>query len=183
MVGKASVPFSITLLGTFSSTKWPTPTVSTPVRNLWRCWQSWFNSTTQEGDLICDPFGGSCMVADACKGIKRKCLVVELDEGLVKMASLRIRGFVMVKETIKLCINCKYLIRPLHPATNIMNYPRTTMDAKSKKSHLRFSTSRKHCFVWWRPFQESWKTARESVALAAPMQCGLRKKKGGKLDG
>lgn len=47
---------------------------------------------TQEGDLICDPFGGSCIIADACKGMKRKCLVVELDEGLVKMASLRIRG-------------------------------------------------------------------------------------------
>ena len=47
---------------------------------------------TQEDDLICDPFGGSCMVADACKGLKRKALVVELDEGLVKMASLRIRG-------------------------------------------------------------------------------------------
>lgn len=47
---------------------------------------------TQEGDLICDPFGGSCIVADACKGLKRKALVVELDEGLVKMASLRIRG-------------------------------------------------------------------------------------------
>lgn len=47
---------------------------------------------TKEGDMVCDPFGGSCMVADACKGTKRKCLVMELDEGLVKMASLRIRG-------------------------------------------------------------------------------------------
>ena len=47
---------------------------------------------TKEGDMVCDPFGGSCMVADACKTTKRKCLVVELDEGLTKMASLRLRG-------------------------------------------------------------------------------------------
>jgi predicted transcriptional regulator len=47
---------------------------------------------TKEGDHVLDPFGGSCKVADACKSTKRKCLVVEKDEGLVKMASLRIRG-------------------------------------------------------------------------------------------
>ncbi len=47
---------------------------------------------TKEGDMILDPFGGSCKVADACKSSLRKCLVVELDESLVKMATLRVRG-------------------------------------------------------------------------------------------
>ena len=47
---------------------------------------------TQEGGMVLDLFGGSCKVADACLGIKRRCLVVEKDEGLVKMASLRLRG-------------------------------------------------------------------------------------------
>jgi hypothetical protein len=50
------------------------------------------NLHTKEGDNILDPFGGSCMVADACRNTNRKCLVVELDPGLVKMASLRVWG-------------------------------------------------------------------------------------------
>ena len=47
---------------------------------------------TKEGDLILDPFGGSCKLADACKSNKRRCLVVEKEDGLVKMATLRVRG-------------------------------------------------------------------------------------------
>ena len=47
---------------------------------------------TQENAFILDPFGGSCNIADACKALKRKCLVVEIEEELVKMASMRLRG-------------------------------------------------------------------------------------------
>lgn len=46
----------------------------------------------KEGDMVLDPWGGSCKVADACKTAGRKCLVVELEESLVKMATLRVRG-------------------------------------------------------------------------------------------
>jgi site-specific DNA-methyltransferase (adenine-specific) len=47
---------------------------------------------TEQGDMILDPFGGSCRVADACRASLRCCLVVERNETLVKMAGLRLRG-------------------------------------------------------------------------------------------
>lgn len=47
---------------------------------------------TQENNFVLDPFGGSCNVADACKLLKRKCLVVEKEGELVKMATMRLRG-------------------------------------------------------------------------------------------
>jgi site-specific DNA-methyltransferase (adenine-specific) len=47
---------------------------------------------TQHGDFVLDPFGGSCKVADACLSNKRRCLVVELEENLVKLANMRLRG-------------------------------------------------------------------------------------------
>jgi len=47
---------------------------------------------TSEGAMVLDPFGGSCKVADACLSNKRKCLVVELEEELVKLANMRLRG-------------------------------------------------------------------------------------------
>jgi len=47
---------------------------------------------TQENAFVLDPFGGSCNVADACKALRRKCLVVEKEEELVKMATMRLRG-------------------------------------------------------------------------------------------
>lgn len=47
---------------------------------------------TQPGDFVLDPFGGSCKVADACLNNKRRCLVVELEENLVKLANMRLRG-------------------------------------------------------------------------------------------
>ncbi len=85
------------------------PLLNTPSRNVLECQVAFSNRIhasekpesllaeiillhTKEGDMVVDPFGGSCKVADACKSTKRKCLVVELDEGLVKMASLRLRG-------------------------------------------------------------------------------------------
>ncbi len=46
---------------------------------------------TQEGDMVLDPFGGSCKIADACKSSLRRCLVVELEDSLVKMATMRVR--------------------------------------------------------------------------------------------
>lgn len=50
------------------------------------------NLQTQPGDFVLDPFGGSCNVADACKMLNRKCLVVEQNEDLIKLATLRLRG-------------------------------------------------------------------------------------------
>ena len=47
---------------------------------------------TQPNDFILDPWGGSCKVADACLSNKRRCLVVELEENLVKLANMRLRG-------------------------------------------------------------------------------------------
>lgn len=47
---------------------------------------------TQPNDFILDPWGGSCKVADACLSNKRKCLVVEKEENLVKLANMRLRG-------------------------------------------------------------------------------------------
>ena len=46
----------------------------------------------KEGDLVLDPWGGSCKVADACKLAQRRCVVVELESSLVNMATLRVRG-------------------------------------------------------------------------------------------
>lgn len=47
---------------------------------------------TEQGEIVLDPFGGSCKVADACKASLRSCLVIEKNENLVKMATLRLRG-------------------------------------------------------------------------------------------
>lgn len=47
---------------------------------------------TEPGDMVLDPFGGSCKVADACKTTLRSCVVVEKNETLVKMATLRLSG-------------------------------------------------------------------------------------------
>lgn len=47
---------------------------------------------TTEDAFVLDPFGGSCKLADACLSTNRRCMVVELEEALVKMAMLRVRG-------------------------------------------------------------------------------------------
>lgn len=47
---------------------------------------------TQEGDNILDPFGGSCRLADAAKLTLRRCIVIEKEEELVKLANMRLRG-------------------------------------------------------------------------------------------
>ena len=47
---------------------------------------------TKENTFVLDPWGGSCKVADACLSHKRRCLVVELEESLVKLANMRLRG-------------------------------------------------------------------------------------------
>jgi len=50
------------------------------------------NLHTQPGDMVLDPFGGSCNVADACKLLNRKCLCIEQNEDMIKLATLRLRG-------------------------------------------------------------------------------------------
>jgi site-specific DNA-methyltransferase (adenine-specific) len=47
---------------------------------------------TQQGDMVMDPFGGSCKVADACKKLLRRCLVIERESDVVKMACMRLEG-------------------------------------------------------------------------------------------
>ncbi len=47
---------------------------------------------TKENDLVVDPFGGSCKIADVCRKLIRKCIVIEIDEELTKMATMRLRG-------------------------------------------------------------------------------------------
>jgi site-specific DNA-methyltransferase (adenine-specific) len=50
------------------------------------------NLHTEPGDMVLDPFGGSCNVADACKILNRKCLCIEKNEDLIRLATLRLRG-------------------------------------------------------------------------------------------
>ena len=40
----------------------------------------WYNALNLPGELVIDPFAGSCNVGRACKDLGRKCICVELDE-------------------------------------------------------------------------------------------------------
>jgi site-specific DNA-methyltransferase (adenine-specific) len=46
--------------------------------------------TTKEGDLVVDPFAGSCSTGLACKNLKRSFIGIELDEEYFNLASNRI---------------------------------------------------------------------------------------------
>jgi len=47
---------------------------------------------TEQGAMVLDPWGGSCKLADVCRKLLRRCLVVEREPDLVKMASMRLEG-------------------------------------------------------------------------------------------
>jgi site-specific DNA-methyltransferase (adenine-specific) len=47
---------------------------------------------TEPGAMILDPWGGSCKLADVCRRLLRRCLVIEREPDLVKMATMRLEG-------------------------------------------------------------------------------------------
>lgn len=51
-------------------------------------------NSSQEGDLVFEPFMGVGSVAIACKELKRKCISVELDDQYYNIAVNRINGFI-----------------------------------------------------------------------------------------
>ena len=43
-------------------------------------------NSTNENDIVLDPFGGSCPVAISCDKLNRKFICCEIDEKIYKMA-------------------------------------------------------------------------------------------------
>ncbi len=49
-------------------------------------------SGSHEGDIILDPFAGSGTTGYVCKGLNRKCLMLEIDHSYCDLISRRING-------------------------------------------------------------------------------------------
>jgi len=47
---------------------------------------------TEQGAMVLDPWGGSCKIADVCRRLLRRCLVIEREPDLVKMSTMRLEG-------------------------------------------------------------------------------------------
>ena len=49
-------------------------------------------NSSKEGDLILDPFAGSCSLAEACKNLNRRYFCIELDEKYYEIGKQRVAG-------------------------------------------------------------------------------------------
>ena len=54
---------------------------------------------TDEGDMVLDPFGGSCVTGEAAERLNRKWACVELEEDYIEGAKLRFPVQHIVKKT------------------------------------------------------------------------------------